>query len=422
MRKVLSTQKQIFEIQDLNPATYNPRTIKPEALNGLGKSLDKFGYLQHIVVNIRDGKNTIISGHQRVKSYLSGDIKKIECITVDFDEITEKAANVALNAESISGDWVLEDLEEILFELQAELPEEEFEALNYDDLADELDIELDSLEDDGTDEKADEVPEAPVKTAIKLGDLVRLGDHTVLCGDSTKAEDVEKLMGEEKADMVFTDPPYNVAGESKNYAAGVSKAMNKLEQSEWDKDFKPGKTCDLINEYTKQDSVIYIWTSHFLFGEIIGLCKQWADYVYYCVWSKPNPMPSLSKHHWTWNTELCVYATKGSKRTVNFPKKGHALSTWLDTKKSDGTHPTQKPVELCQTPILFNSQEGDLVLDFFLGSGSTLIACEKTKRRCFGIEIDPHYVSVIISRWCQYTGNKQVMINDKVVEWKEYSV
>lgn len=151
MTKTLSTKKQIFKVKDLHPAEYNPRTIKKEALSGLEKSLDKFGYLQHIVVNTRDGKNTIISGHQRIKALALSGNEKIECIVVDFDGITEKAANVALNAESISGNWVLEDLEEILFELQAELPDDEFDELNYDDLAEELDIELDEIDKLNTD-------------------------------------------------------------------------------------------------------------------------------------------------------------------------------------------------------------------------------------------------------------------------------
>lgn len=142
--QTLSTKKQTFRIKDLIPAPYNPRTIKQEALDGLSKSLDKFGYLQHIVVNIRDGKNTIISGHQRIKALGLSENEKIECIVVDFDAITEKAANVALNAESISGDWNLEGLETILQELQVELPE--FDDINLDELAKSLGMELDEIE------------------------------------------------------------------------------------------------------------------------------------------------------------------------------------------------------------------------------------------------------------------------------------
>ena len=284
-----------FQLKDLRQSEYNPRIITPEALQGLQQSIEKFGYIQPLIVNWPDVLEppTIVGGHQRLKVLQAQGVKEAKCIVVNFDPITEKAANVALNAETISGDWSLEGLETILAELSVEFPE--FEDINLDELADSLDIDLDSLEDDVSDKDADEVPDVPQETSIKLGDLIELGAHKVLCGDSTKAEDVKRLMGEEKADMCFTDPPYNISGESKNFAVNVSKAMKKLEQSEWDKDFSPIETCRLINEYTKQDSTIYIWTSNFLFGEIIELCKRWANFVNYCVWSKPNPMPSLSK-------------------------------------------------------------------------------------------------------------------------------
>jgi DNA modification methylase len=264
----------------------------------------------------------------------------------------------------------------------------------------------DLMNEGNTDE--DEVPEVTEATC-KLGELWILGNHRLLCGDSTDKEQVEKLMDGDKADMVFTDPPYNVAGEGKNFAADCSKSMKDLKESEWDKDFNPDETCSLCDEFTKADSTIYIWTSNFLFGQITKACKLWAAFVSYCVWSKPNPMPSLSKRHWTWNTEMCIYATKGSKRTVNFPDGQHALSCWTDTKKSDGTHPTQKPIEVCERPILFSSAVSDLVLDLFLGSGSTLIACEKTNRKCYGMEFDPHYCDVIIKRWEDYTGESAVL-------------
>lgn len=145
VKKTISPNKQVFKIKDLHPAEYNPRTIKPKALTGLSNSLNKFGYLQHIVVNIRDGRNRVISGHQRLK-VLSDTAEEVECIIVNFDDITEKAANISFNSESISGDWELEALEGILQDLHIELPE--FEDLELDSLADGLDIDLDSLDSD----------------------------------------------------------------------------------------------------------------------------------------------------------------------------------------------------------------------------------------------------------------------------------
>lgn len=232
-----------------------------------------------------------------------------------------------------------------------------------------------------------------------------------MCGDSTDAGDVALLMGGKKADMVFTDPPYNVAGESKNYAADVSKSMADLKASSWDKGFDIIPALDRIRESVAENATVYVWTSHWLIGTIWEHLGKWCDYTSYCVWTKPNPMPSLAKRHWTWATELCAYGSVGSKRTVNFPADGHALNWWEDTKSSDGSHPTQKPISICERPILFSSNAGHLVLDLFLGSGSTLIACENTKRICYGMEIDPKYCDVIIKRWEEKTSKKAVKVS-----------
>ena len=214
-----------------------------------------------------------------------------------------------------------------------------------------------------------------------------------------------------KADMVFTDPPYNIASDSKNFASDVSKAMKDLSESEWDKDFDIREVLDNILVSIAKNATVYVCTSHFLASEIWAWMKEWADHYSYCVWSKPNPMPSLAKRHWTWNTELICYATRG-KHTFNFPKEGHALSTWTINKRNGDTgHPTEKPVEVPATAVSHSSKEKDVVLDLFGGSGSTLIACEQLNRKCYMCELSEHYCDVIISRWEQFTGEKAVKIN-----------
>jgi DNA modification methylase len=122
------------------------------------------------------------------------------------------------------------------------------------------------------------------------------------------------------------------------------------------------------------------------------------------------------KRHWTWSSELVCYATRG-KHTFNFPDSGHALNVWTFTKHSDGSHPTQKPVEVCEHALAHSSQPGHRIVDLFLGSGSTLIACEKTSRRCFGMEIEPLYVDVILTRWATFTGRDPV--REDGVKWSE---
>lgn len=157
-----------FKLEDLIPAEYNPRTITDEALKGLQRSIEKFGYLQPIIVNIHGGTSVIVGGHQRAKAMLAEGIKDAKCVVVDFDKTTEKAANIALNSETISGDWDTEGLEEILEELKVDLPE--FEDINLDDLAESLDIDLSSPEADDRSAKkknsANELPDAEFKIEV----------------------------------------------------------------------------------------------------------------------------------------------------------------------------------------------------------------------------------------------------------------
>lgn len=258
------------------------------------------------------------------------------------------------------------------------------------------------------DEFEEDLPEEP---KAKPGDLYQLGDHRLICGDSTDINVIDRLMDGQKADMVFTDPPYNVASDSKNFAADVSKAMDKLSKSEWDMNFDINSALDPIYTALAEDVTVYICTSHFLAGKIWDWMKTFANHDSYCIWSKPNPMPSLSKRHWTWNTEIICYATRG-KHIFNFPKEGHALSTWTINKKNGETgHPTEKPVEVAAMAISHSSKADNIVFDAFGGSGSTLMACEQLGRKCYMAELDPKYIDVIIARWEKYTGQKAQLIS-----------
>jgi len=173
-----------FRLNDLTPAEYNPRVITLEALVGLQKSIKEFGYIQPIVVNIHEGAKTIIAGHQRVKAMIAQKFSEADCVVVDFDPLKEKAANIAMNSETISGDWDFEGLESLLGELKIDFSG--FEEVNLDELADSLDIDLESDETGGGEKKeADSVPEIEKQLVIRSGDLIELGSHKVLCGDYT---------------------------------------------------------------------------------------------------------------------------------------------------------------------------------------------------------------------------------------------
>jgi DNA modification methylase len=384
-------------VADLIPYANNARTHSDEQVLQIAASIKEFGFTNPILL---DGDNGIIAGHGRVMAAKKLGMEEVPTIELThLSEAQKKAYILADNKLALNAGWD-DALLAIEFE---ELKEMDFdiELTGFD--LDEIDAMIPEEIPPGlTDE--DQVPEIPEQPVTKLGDVWLCGKHRVMCGDSTSIDAVEKLMDGKKADMVFTDPPYNIASDSKNFAADVSKSMNDLKNSEWDKGFSVKDSVTSIMTICADNVTIYVWTSHFLISDLWKCFEGWADYTSYLVWSKPNPMPSLSKRHPTWNTELCVYASKGSKRVVNFPEGSHFLSCREVVKKSDGSHPTQKPVELIEPIVLFSSNKDQIITDLFGGSGSTLIACEKTNRINYSMEIDEKYCDVIVKRWQDFTG------------------
>ena len=390
-----------MEIVQMNPAALipyenNTKTHPPEQVDRIAESIKRFGWQQPIVV---DRENVVIIGHGRL---LAAKQLLLDTVPVVYaDNLTEEEAQALRLADNKTNEspWDFGKLEEELAALS--IAGIDMTAFGFDDLEAQIDApEVQEVE----------TPEVPEEPKAKRGEIYCLGVHRLMCGDSTNKEDVAALMHGERADMVFTDPPYNIASESKNFAADCSKAMEDLSNAEWDKGFDINNVFPVLFDCLSNDVSVYICTSHFLAGNIWEWMKGWAEHYSYCVWAKPNPMPSLSKRHWTWNTELICYATRG-KHTFNFPSEGHALSTWTINKKNGETgHPTEKPVAVPNMAISHSSKQGDIVLDLFGGSGSTLLACEQTGRKCYMMELDPHYIDVIIKRWEDFTGQKAELI------------
>jgi len=247
----------------------------------------------------------------------------------------------------------------------------------------------------------DEIPEV-TKAITKKGDLWILGEHRVLCGDATKKEDVERLMDGEKADMVFTDPPYNVDyGASKNPRHKIPNLVNdKQTSSQW-VDFN-NKLADIFKSYCLGD--FYMWGAPGYEGMkarciMIEGGLHWSATI---VWKKQQLVLSPAKFQRMY--EPCLYGWFNKSSFVGNRKN---TEVWeIDRPLNSKLHPTMKPVELCAKGITLSSNEDNVVMDVFLGSGSTLIACEKTNRKCYGMEIDPHYCDVIVKRWEEYTGKK----------------
>ena len=382
-------------VDKLIPYINNAKVHSEDQITRIASSIREFGFLSPVLI---DKEFNIIAGHGRLMAAKKLDMTEVPCVFVEgLTDAQRKAYILADNRLGELAEW---DMDLVTSELEMLLDND-------------FDIDLTGFElpeeQEETEITEDDVPEE-VETRCKLGDLWQMGGHRLICGDCTDAGVLDELMNGQKADMVFTDPPYNIASDSKNFAADVSKAMKNLSESEWDKDFSIREALDNIYITLADNASVYVCTSHFLASEIWDWMKEWSDHYSYCVWSKPNPMPSLAKRHWTWNTELICYATRG-KHTFNFPKEGHALSTWTINKRNGDTgHPTEKPVEVPAMAIKHSSKTKDVILDLFGGSGSTLIACEQLDRKCFMCELDPHYCDVIIQRWENLTGRTAQLV------------
>lgn len=398
-------KRKIVNLEDLKPAPYNPRQIDAASMAGLEESIDRFGLVQEIVVNERTG--LMVGGHQRLKALREKGYKDAPVVFVDLDDSEEKALNIALNSRHISGVFT-PDAQALLDDLAADRPDL-MASLRLDKIAEDIAVLADAVADatdgagDGTaggeDDGGGELQEDPDS---EPGRVYKLGPHRVLCGDSQDLDQVLLMMGDDRASLVVTDPPYNVASHSTNFAAdldGRAASYGALAESEWDHNWEFAPTGRVIDQVLSGDGACYVFTSHFLFGEISAWQSEAFDKSNYCVWSKPNPMPSLAKRHWTWATELVCYAARG-RHVFNFPAEGHAPNVWtFPLQLANRSHPTQKPVEVMRHPIHHSSNRGDLVVDLFLGSGTTLIACAELGRVCYGAEMDPRFVDVIRKRW-----------------------
>lgn len=381
---------ELLEPKKLKPHPRNPNKHDKSQIERLIQILMYQGWRYAVKVSKRSG--FITSGHGRVEAAILM-AWKVPVVYQDYENEDQEFADII--ADNAIASWSRLDFSAINLEIPNFDPSFDIDLLGI------KNFKIDVAEKEGE----DELPET-VEAKTKLGDLYKLGNHRLLCGDSTDAENVSTLVGSERMDMVFTDPPYNHASEEKLVSQSVSQAMKKLSESEWDKNFDISSVLINIKNVIAENCTIYVCTSWHLAGEIWAFMKQHSSHYSYCVWHKPNPMPSLMKRHWTWSSELICYATYG-KHIFNFPFEGHASNVWtINKNQKNDLHPTMKPVEIPEKAIIHSSNKNQSVLDLFGGSGSTLIACEKTNRKCFMMELDPHYCDVIVTRWEKFTGQK----------------
>jgi DNA modification methylase len=373
-----------IEINKLKAATYNPRQISTKQYKDLKESINKFGLVDPIIVN---KCYTIIGGHQRYKICKDLDYKDIGCIILDLNKEQERELNIRLNKNTGEFDM---DILANEFDID-QLVDWGFKHID-------LDINIDKITEGNTED--DHIPEVK-ESRVKLGDVWQLGKHRLMCGDSTKESDVEKLMNGQKADMVFTDPPYgmnlNTDYSDMNSKFKGSKGGNKYNKVIGDNnDFKPELITTIFKnfDYCKE---VFIWGADY-FAEYIENKNNGS----WIVWDKRLD-ESADKMYGSC-FEMCWSKNKHKREIARIKWAGiFGMEKEHDKKR---VHPTQKPMLL--TEWFFNKWGKGLsiVVDLYLGSGSTLIACEKTNRICYGMELDTKYCDVIIERWEQFTGQK----------------
>ncbi|QGG47336.1 DNA modification methylase [Heliorestis convoluta] len=384
-------------VKNLKPAKYNPRQdLKPgdPAYEKLKRSISEFGYVEPIIWNEKTGH--IVGGHQRYKVLVAEGYTEVECVVVNLSPEREKALNVALN--KVTGDWEYEALADLLKELDEQdfdVTLTGFDAAEIDDLFNQV-HDKEAKEDDYDVNKALEEG-----TFVQSGDLWLLGRHRLFCGDATKAEDLRLLMDGKKANLLLTDPPYNVDFES---ASGL-KIQNDKQDNEAFYQF-------LLSAFTNMAENMAPGASAYVFHadtEGLNFRKAFIEAGFHlsgvCIWKKNSLVLGRSPYNWIHEPILFGWKKGGKHRWYT----GRSETTvWnYDKPKKNSDHPTMKPVPLLCYPIKNSSQVNAIVLDPFGGSGSTLIACEQIDRICFTLELDPKYATVIVKRYIEQVGTDE---------------
>lgn len=395
--------------RELIPYEKNAKQHPPEQVEHIANSIREFGFRQPLVI---DADNVVVIGHGRLLAAKKLGMDEVPCVRADdLSEAQIKALRLADNKTNES-EWDFSALEDELADLSLDFNMSDF---GFEDIPGGVSSSSAEAQDDDfdPDEYADAEPNA------KLGDIYQLGQHRLMCGDSTDAQTCAKLMDGEKADMVFTDPPYGVAIGDKNAT------LNSVQPS--------GRCCTNIKGDTMTEAELY----EMLKAAFINVRENCADDAVYFVtspqggslglmmmmmkdaglevrhvlmWRKNSATFSLGRLDYDYQHEPIFYTW--TKSHHNFRNGQYRTTIWdFDKPRHCDLHPTMKPVELVANAIMDGSEEGMIVLDAFGGSGTTIIASEQTGRKCRMMELDPHYVDVIIARWEQFTGQKAVLLN-----------
>jgi DNA methylase N-4/N-6 domain-containing protein len=397
-------QYYLADINDLIPYIRNARTHSESQIAQIAASIKEFGFLSPILIA---EDNTILAGHGRLAAARKLGLTKVPCVKEShLTETQRRAYIIADNKLSLNAGWDEDILAIELSELQG--ADFDLDLLGFDE------SELDSIFEDDKEVEDDDfdVEEELNKPCFsKAGDIWTLGRHRLICGDSTKEETYKSLMEDKKANLVVTDPPYNV-----NYEGSAGKIKNDNMNTDKFYNF-------LLDAFSNMEKVMADDASIYVFHadtEGLNFRKAFNDAGFYlsgcCIWKKPSLV--LGRSPYQWQHEPCLYGWKKKGKHQWYSGRKETTIWEFEKPKKNAEHPTMKPVALLAYPITNSSMSNTLILDPFGGSGSTLIACEQTDRSCYTIELDEKFCDVIVKRYIEQVGtNKDVSV---LRDGKEY--
>ena len=408
-----STQYYLADIKDLIPYARNARTHSDEQVAQIAASIKEFGFLSPIIIS-KD--NTILCGHGRFYAAQKLGLEKVPCIKEEYLTETQKRAYIlADNKLSLNAGW---DNEMLAVEL-AELQNEDFDLglTGFDEK--ELEDLFDNGSTDGIEDDDYDLDAALNKAAfVKRGDVWTVGRHKLMCGDATSQEDVNTLMEDKKANLIVTDPPYNVAFESSD---GLSIKNDKMENTKF-YEFLLAAFKNMA-DHLEKGGAAYVFHAD---TEGLNFRKAFIDAGFHlsgcCIWVKNSLV--LGRSDYQWQHEPVLYGFLQNGKHYWSKNAGRSQTTiWnFDKPKKNKNHPTSKPLDLLAYPIGNSSQENAIVIDTFGGSGSTLMTCEQTNRTCYMMELDEKYASVILRRYVEDTGDDEnvfVIRNGEKIPYKD---
>ena len=388
-----TTEMQLVDINKLIPYVNNARTHNAQQINKLRSSIREFGFINPVII---DRDFNVIAGHGRIMAAKEEGIEEVPCVFVDYlTEAQKKAYIIADNRMAMDAGWDEELLKVEIEALQAENFDLSLTGFDEKELAGFFDTA-----DDAKDDDFDVDAELEKPSVTQSGDLWLLGNHRLLCGDSTKEGSYTLLMDGKKANLVVTDPPYNV-----NYQGTAGKIKNdNLENDKFYQFLFDAFTC--MEKAMADDASIYVFHAD---TEGLNFRKAFADAGFYlsgtCIWKKQSLV--LGRSPYQWQHEPCLFGWKKNGKHQWYSDRKQTTIWEFDKPKKNGDHPTMKPVPLIAYPIKNSSMSNCIVLDPFGGSGSTLIACEQTNRICHTIELDEKYCDVIVHRYIEQVGSDE---------------